>query len=295
MLIETFKVFCDLVETQSFSRAAEKNFISQSAVSQQVRALEGKFGRKLIERGHGAAELTDAGRVFYERAKLILERFRRLEDEVTGRPQAVAGSVRVATINSVGLHELPPYIKRFVTSHPMVTINLQYCRADQVYELILTDGVDLGIVAYPVRHPQIEVIPFRDDQLVFVCSPQHPLARRRSIALDQIKDERLIGFESGIPTGKAIERILREAGVTARYVMEFDDIETIKRMVEVDAGVSILPDFALAQELKNKTLRALPFSGNKYYRPIALIHKRNRDYSPAVSKFIEALTRSDKT
>lgn len=294
MLVETFKVFCDLVETKSFSRAAEKNFISQSAVSQQVRALENKFGRKLIERGHGAAEPTEAGRVFYARAQLILDRFKRLEDEVMERPQNIVGAVHVATIASVGLHELPPYIKKFTTAHPQVTIHLQYCRADRVYELILSDTVNVGIVAYPSRHPQIEMIPFRDDQLVFVCGPTHKLARRRSVTLEQIAGERLIGFESDIPTRKETDRIFRDAGLTPHYVMEFDEIETIKRMVEIDAGVSILPDFALAQELKNKTLRALPFEGKKYYRPIALIYKRAGDHSPAVRKFIDTLTEDER-
>lgn len=290
MLVETLKVFCDLVDTHSFSRAAEKNFISQSAVSQQVRALETKFGRKLIERGRGVAEPTEAGRVFYDRARSILDRFARLEDEVLERVRAVTGTVQVATINSVGLHELPPYIKRFITAHPQAGINLRYCRADQVYELIVSEAVDLGIVAYPVRHPQLEIIPFRDDQLLFVCSVDHPRASQRRIALHQLEEERLIGFESGIPTREAIDRILREAGVTPSYVMEFEDIETIKRLVEVDAGVSILPDFAVAQELKSKTLRAVPFAGKKYFRPIAVLHRRSGDHSPAARKFIEILT-----
>jgi DNA-binding transcriptional LysR family regulator len=290
MLIETFKVFCDLVETRSFSRAAEKNFLSQSAVSQQIRALETKFGRRLIERGRGAAEPTEAGRVFYDRAMLILERFNRLEDEVMERAGSVTGTVRVATIISVGRHELPPYVKRFMTECPQAGIQIEYCPADRVYELINSDSADVGIVAYPVRHPLIEIVPFRDDQLVMVCSPSNHRARQRTATLKQIGEERLIGFEWGTPTRKAIDRILREAGVSPRYVMEFEDIEVIKRMVEVDAGVSILPDFSIARELKNGSLKALPFSGKKYFRPIALIHKRGMEGSPAVRKFIEILT-----
>lgn len=291
MHIETLKVFCDLIETRSFSRAADRNFISQSAVSQQVRALEAMFNRRLIERIRGSvAEPTEAGRVFYSRAKLIVERLNRLEEELMRRTQEVTGNVRVATINSVGLHELPPYIKRFMTAHPQATINVQYCRYNQVYESILSDEVDIGIVAYPNPRPQIEIIPFCDDQLVFVCSPDHPRADQRRMTLQQLEGERFIGLEAGIPTREAIDRILEEAGVSVHYVMEFDDIETIKRMVEVEAGVSILPDFAVAQELKNETLRALPFAGKKYFRPIAILHKRDSDYPRAVKEFVEILT-----
>ncbi|HEU4391627.1 MAG TPA: LysR family transcriptional regulator [Blastocatellia bacterium] len=289
MLIETFKVFCDLVETKSFSKAAEKNFISQSAVSQQVRALETKFARKLIDRGRGAAEPTEAGRAFYDRAKLILDRFNRLEEEIMERPNTISGNVRVATIISVGRHELPPYVKRFITEHPRATIEIDYRQADQVYDLILSGAADVGIVAYPVRHPELEVVPFRDDQLVFVCSPAHRRARTRRINLRQLEHERLIGFEWGTPTRKAIDRALRESGVAPRYVMEFADVEVIKRMVEVDAGVAILPDFSVAQELRNKTLRALPFAGKKYFRPIALIYKRTGERSAAARTFIEIL------
>src|SRR5262245_17784799 len=290
MLIETFKVFCDLVETKSFSRAAERNFISQSAVSQQVRALETRFARKLIERRRGAAEPTEAGRAFYDRAKLILERFSRLEGELMERPSSVKGAVRLATIISVGKHELPPYVKRFITAYPEASIEINYCPADRVYESILSGTTDVGVVAYPVRHPDLEVVPFRDDQLVFVCSPAHPRARGRSVTLKRLSEERLIGFDWGTPTRKAIDRILRHAGVTPRYAMEFEDIEVIKRMVEVDAGVAILPDFSVAQELRNKSLKALPFAGKKYFRPIALIYKRGLERSLAARKFIEILT-----
>jgi LysR family transcriptional regulator, transcriptional activator of the cysJI operon len=291
MHIETLKVFCDLVETRSFSRAAERNYISQSAVSQQVRALETLFGHRLVERMRGSvAEPTEAGNVLYSRAKLIIERFNRLEDEMMGRASSVSGTVRVATINSVGLYKLPPYIKSFAATYPQAAINVQYCRSQQVYELILSEAVDIGIVAYPVPHPQIEVVQFHNDQLVFVCSPDHPRAAQRRVKIDHLEGERFIGFEPGIPTREAIDRMLDEAGVSVNHVAEFDDIETIKRMVEVDAGVSILPDLAVAQELKNRTLRAMPFAGRKYTRPIAIIHKQVNDSPVAVRKLLEALT-----
>src|SRR5215472_16237952 len=182
MHIENLKVFCALVETRSFSRAAEQVFISPSAVSQQVRALETMFGHKLIQRARGSMiEPTDAGKILYNRAKLILERFNRLEDEITGQAPPVTGIVRLTTIKSVGLYALPPYIKRFTAAHPYIMVNVQYRQSDQAYESILADTVDLGVVAYPTSHPQIEIIPFRDEQLVFVCSPDHPHARQRRV------------------------------------------------------------------------------------------------------------------
>ncbi|HWP41755.1 MAG TPA: LysR family transcriptional regulator [Blastocatellia bacterium] len=292
MHIETLKVFCDLIETRSFSRAAERNFLTQSAVSQQVRALENLFGQRLVERVRGSVvEPTEAGKILYNRSRAILERYNRLEDEMMGRPVPVTGIVRVATINSVGLYDLPPYIKRFTAAYPQAAIDIQYCRPEQVYQSILSGAVDLGLVAYPTPRPQIEIIPFRDDQLVFVCSPDHPRARQRRVALHQLEGERFIGFEMGIPTREAIDRMLDEAGVRVNHVAEFDDIETIKRMIEIDAGVSILPDLAVALELKNGTLRALSFAGKKYLRPIAIIHKQAGEMPVAVGKLLEILTK----
>src|SRR5215475_14309147 len=180
MHIETLKTFCDLIETGSFSKAAALNFVSQSAVSQQVKSLEQRFDQRLIERGRAPRGVTptEAGKIFYAECKEILERFSALEERMRVKSSAISGSIKVATVYSIGLHELPPYVKQFIKAHPQVKIQIEYSRADKVYEACLNNTIDFGIVALPLRRPNLAVIPFRDDKLVIVCNPEHKLARR---------------------------------------------------------------------------------------------------------------------
>ena len=137
MHIETLKTFCDLVETGSFNKAAALNFISQSAVSQQLKALEARYNRPLLERGsrRGVA-LTDAGRLFYAECKIVLDRFRTLEERLDERAATIAGTVKLATVYSIGLHELPPYVTRFMKAYPQVKVHVEYSRTDKVCERV---------------------------------------------------------------------------------------------------------------------------------------------------------------
>jgi DNA-binding transcriptional LysR family regulator len=293
MHIESLKVFCDLIDTRSFSKAAQKNFVSQSAVSQQVRALEDRFDRKLVERSRGGLMPTSAGLAFYQGCREILERFDALSEEMKGLSNVVGGQVRVATIYSVGLHELSPLIKQFVKAYPQVNIHIEYSRPNKVYDDVISGAIDLGIVAYPVARPQIEIIPFRQDLLVLVCSPDHPMARRKRIEVKALDNQRFIGFERDIPTRKAVDRILRERGVTVQHVMEFDNIETIKRSVEADLGVTVVPQATVEQELRAGTLRAVEFT-ESFYRPIAIIHRKGKVFSVAARKFLDLLTEEQR-
>src|SRR5436309_2510065 len=182
MHIESLKVFCDLIDTRSFSKAATKNFISQSAVSQQIRALEDKFNRRLVERSRGGTMVpTEAGMTFYQGCREIIDRFDGLTEEMKGLGNIVSGQVRVATIYSVGLHELSPVVKRFIKTFPQVNIHIEYSRPNRIYDDVINHTIDLGIVAYPVEKPQVEVLQFRSDRLAMVCSPEHELAARKRI------------------------------------------------------------------------------------------------------------------
>ena len=287
MHIETLKTFCDLIETGSFSKAAALNFVSQSAVSQQVKSLEQRFDQRLIERGQRKGVTpTEAGRIFYAECREILERFRALEERMRVKSAAIAGSIKVATVYSIGLHELPPYVKRFIKAHPQVKVHIEYSRTDKVYEACLNNTIDFGIVALPLRRPNLAVIPFRDDKLVIVCNPEHKLARRRRVSVEALAGEDFIAFERDIPTRKTIDRILKQHKVEVNYVMEFDNIETIKRSIEVGIGVSILPETAVANEVRNKQLVALDFTEGVFTRSIGIIHRKGKVFSAAARREI---------
>ena len=290
MHIETLKTFCDLVETGSFNQAAQRNFISQSAVSQQLKALERRYDRPLLERGQrkGVA-LTAAGQQFYAACKDLLERFAALEERLRDQAEVIAGTVKVATVYSVGLHELPPYVKQFIKAFPQVKVHIEYSRTDKVYEACQNNAIDFGIVALPLRRPNIAVIPLRQDKLVLVCAPEHRLARKRKVSLQQLAGEDFIAFERDIPTRQTIDRILKEHQVAVQAVMEFDNIETIKGSVEVGNGLSILPETAVVNEVKSGVLVQLDFSEGTFTRAIGIIHRRGRRLSAAAREFVQML------
>ncbi len=291
MHIETLKTFCDLIETGSFSKAAALNLVTQSAVSQQVKSLEERFEQRLIERGkRRGITPTEAGKIFYDECREILERFRSLEERLRVKSAVIAGSIKVATVYSIGLHELPPYVKQFIKRWPLVNVHIEYSRADKVYEACLNNTIDFGIVALPLRRPNLAVIPFRDDKLVIVCNPEHGLARRRRVSVETLTGEDFIAFERDIPTRKTIDRIFKQRKVKVNYVMEFDNIETIKRSVEVGIGVSILPETAVINEVRAKQLVALDFTEGVFTRSIGIIHRRGKVFSAAASEFIDVLT-----
>ena len=290
MHLETLKTFCDLIETGSFSKAAALNLISQSAVSQQVQTLERRFDQQLIERGRRRGVIpTEAGKLLYTACKEMLERFRDVENRLRARSEGVTGVIRLATVYSVGLHELPPHIKHFIKEHPQVKINIEYSRTDKVYEACLNNLIDFGIIALPLKKPNLEIIPFRQDKLVLVCNPDHPLARRRRVSLRSLTGQDFIAFERDIPTRKTIDRILKQHQVKVNYVMEFDNIETIKRSVEVGIGISILPETAVTNEVLSGMLVALNFTEGTFTRPLGIIHRKGKVFSVAVREFINLL------
>ena len=289
MQIENFKIFADLVETRSFSKAAKLNGITQSAVSQQARAMERHFKTLLIDRSQKQFQLTREGQRVYEAAKEILHNYEKLQSELQELKKVISGTIRISTIYSIGLHELPPFIKRFLHDFPSVNVRVEYRRSNLVYEDLLHNSVDFGLVAFPVKQRQIEILPFRDDQLVLITHPQHALARRAKVEVKDLAGERFIGFDPDIPTRKAVDAIFRDHRLELDPVMEFDNIETVKRAVEIDHGVAVVPLATVSQEQKQGTLAVVPFEGKEFTRPLAILHRRGRVLTPAMKKFIEVL------
>ena len=291
MHVETLKTFCDLVETGSLSRAARLNLVSQSAMSQQLRALERRYGRRLIERAPRiGARATEAGRLLYDEVKPLLERLAGLEQRLRARPDVVAGTVRVATVYSVGLHTLPPAIKRCLAEHPEVHVRLSYRRTNEVVAACLDGEVDFGIVAVPTRRSGLEIVPLGHDELVIAAPPSHPLARRARPPLAALDGQPFIGFDRDIPTRRLVDALLRRHHVRVTYAMELDNIETIKRSVEAGLGLSLLPAPTLAGEVRARTLVARPPAEGPFRRPIGVIHRRTREMSAAARAFLALLT-----
>ena len=289
MQIENLKIFADLVETKSFSKSAKLNGLTQSAVSQQARAMERHFKALLIDRSQKQFQLTREGQRVYESSKDILHAYDTLLSEMQEMKKVISGMIRISTIYSIGLHELPPYIKKFLHDYPSVNVRVEYRRSNLVYEDILHNAVDFGLVAFPAKMRQVESIAFRNDHLVVIAHPQNPLAKRGEIEMRDLAGQRFIGFDPDIPTRKAVDLIFREHKLEIEPVMEFDNIETVKRAVEVDHGIAIVPQATVLQEAKQGSLAVLPFKDRDFTRPLAILHRKGRVFTPAMKKFISTL------
>ncbi len=286
MQIENFKIFCDLVETASFSKTAELNSITQSAVSQQIRALERKFEVALIERGKKNFSVTSEGRAFLQASKEILQAYDSLGEKLQQLQHTVAGTLKIATVFSIGLHELPRNLKLFRREFPAVEVTVEYLRASQVYQKVSDGSADLGLVAFPTRRRGIAVESYWKDKLVLICPPSHPLASRRSASISALEGQPFISFAFDQPTRKAIDRIFRINHVAIRRTMEFDNIETVKRAVEIEHGVSIVPLTTIEKEHKLGTLVPIEIESVDMWRPIGILQKRNKVRSSASRAFV---------
>jgi DNA-binding transcriptional LysR family regulator len=294
MHLETLKVFCDLAELLSFSRTAEKHLLSQSAVSQQLAQLELAYKCQLINRKKRPIELTKEGELLHQAAKDILDRHEQLKHELNALKRSSTSRINVAAIFSIGMHTLPDYVKKFMASYPDVHVHIEYLSGATIYELVLAGDVDIGLVAVPKRDKRLDVYDFEDEPLVLACSPAHPLAYESKIDIHRLQFERFIAFEKDVPTRAWTDGILERYNVVVRPVMEFDNIETVKRAVELNSGVSILPRTALLQEVHGGTIKAVGFSNENFVRPTGIIVRKGRILSQAGRYFIELLRKKSK-
>jgi DNA-binding transcriptional LysR family regulator len=289
MHIDMLKIFCDLADSHSFSKTAEKHLLSQSAVSQQLAQIELAHKCQLITRRKRPIELTAAGQVFYKAAKDILERYDQLTTDLNSLKTGNGTRINVAAIFSIGMHSLPDYVKKFMIRYPNVHVHVEYLSADRIYDLVTNGEIDIGLVAVPKKDRRLEVYDFEDEVLVLACSPRHPLAGEPQVDIHRLQFERFIAFEKEVPTRVWIDNILSRYNTVVSPVMEFDNIETVKRAVEINAGVSILPEAAIILEVNSGTLKAVPLSNERFVRPTGIIIRKGRTLSLAARHLIEML------
>ncbi len=276
MQLESLKMFCDVVETGSFSRAAQLNHVTQSAVSQQIRALENRYEQRLLSRSARQVTPTPAGERLFRGCKEILTRFGEVESEIREQASEVSGATTVSTIYSVGLHELQNIQRELLKTHPKVNLRLNYRRSDQVYDDVILGAADLGLVAYPQARAGVDVIPFREDRLMVVLPPNHALASKAKVTMASVAGLPFIAFDREAPTRKGIDRLFRDKGFELHPTMEMDNVETIKRAVELGLGVSVLPVPTVQHELATGTLVAKPFAEGSYTRPIGILVRKGK-------------------
>jgi DNA-binding transcriptional LysR family regulator len=289
MHVESLKVFCDLVESGNFSKAATLNAVTQSAVSQQVRCLEMRFGCSLLERSRRGVTTTPEGQVFYTTCKEILSLLNDFDGRLKELKNVVSGELRIAAVFSIGLHDLPARLRVFREKYPHVDVKVEYRRSVQVYQMIESGEAHIGLVAYPAKRPGLIFEIFDEDRLVLICHPRHSLAPKKRIPLSAITGQRFIGFEPDTPTRKMIDRHLRTARVEVVHVTEFDNIETVKRAVEIESGISIVPARTVAAEVASGQLRIVEIDAPTMTRPLATLISRTRPRPQGMKEFIDVL------
>ena len=295
MYFKNVELFCDVVTRLSFSKAAEAHNVSQSAASQAVGALEKQLGTKLIDRSKRPFELTSAGQVYFNGCRKVLESLRKLEDEVRQVEDKVVGRVRMAAIYSVGLLQMGAYVRRYEDLYLEARLQVEYLHPDDVYSRLLNDEADLGIVSFPKEGGEIGSIPWQEQEMVLVVPPEHRLAGRESIHIAELNEEDYVAFTSELRIRRKLDRWIKDAKVSVNVVHEFDNTENIKRAVEIGSGVAILPEPTLRREVDAGLLCSVMLEDVNWFRPLGIVHKRNKTLSTAAEKLVELLHEDPET
>jgi DNA-binding transcriptional LysR family regulator len=289
MNLDSIRLFCDVINEMSFSRGAKLNKVSQSAATQSIHRIEKELGVSLIDRSHRPFAITPEGEVCYDAFSGIIELFDSASAKVHSLREEISGTVRVGAIYSVGLHDMSVRMQQFMREYSKAKVQLEYLRPDKVYDEVMQGQIDLGIVSYPTPSREISVIPMRDEKMVLIVPPDHRLASFKEIDLKEIADEPLVAFSRDLPIRKDIDRYLRKRGVMVPLPMEFDNIETIKQAVQVGSGISILPEPTIRREREIGVLVDLPIIDWDLKRPIGILHRHRKIFTPTAQKFIEFL------
>ena len=289
MLLKSLRIFCDVVDCRSFSRAADRNGLTQSGTSQIVHQLEERLSVKLFDRSTRPFALTAEGELYYSGCREVVDRFDSLEDEVRHLNEEVEGRVRVASIYSVGLSHMNVLVRQFMERHPRANIQVNYQHPNSVLRLVEDDRADLGLVSFPSSSRSLEAVKWRTEPMVVICAPSHEFAKRTSVKLRELDGMSMVGFDEQLAIRQKTDRLLAKHHVNVCVSMEFDNIETIKRAIEINTGIGLLPQPTTVREVAMGTLVEIPLEDVEFVRPLGIIHRRGKKLSTTVRRFMDLL------
>jgi DNA-binding transcriptional LysR family regulator len=289
MQFESLQVFCDVARFRSFSQAAQTNNVSQSAASQIVLQLERRLGVQLVNRSTRPLQLTALGKAYYEGCKGLVKQYQELESSLRDAQVQLDAQVQVAAIYSVGLGDMGKYIQLLTDRQPNAQVHIEYLHPDRVYEKVLEGTADFGLVSFPRKSRELSALPWRDEEMVLACPPFHPLARSKAVRPSQINGLDYVAFDKGLVIRREVDRFWREQGVKLKTTLEFDNIENIKKAVEISAGIALLPEPTFRREVEAGTLVAVPLAGVRFVRPLGIIQRRHSKLSSTTLRFIDIL------
>ncbi|MGI8988004.1 MAG: LysR family transcriptional regulator [Bryobacteraceae bacterium] len=289
MIFPECKLFRDIAQLRSVSRGAVANGISQSAASQHVQDLERRLGAVLLDRSTRPWILTDAGKLYLDLCRDVLRREEQFEVALEHFKGLVEGSVRVASIYSVGLSEMSRLQEEFAARFPSAQLHVEYMRPDKLYEALLLDSADVGLVSYPEPGRDLTVIPWRSERMTVAANPSNRLARKRSLRPADLDGQHFIAFDEDLPIRKELDRFLRDAGVSVTVVMQFDNIQMVKEAVALGQGISILPARTMQAEIDQGRLVSIPLHAPTLVRPVGIVHRKRKKLNRATECFLELL------
>jgi len=289
VLYDNFKLFRDIAQNKSISRGATLNEISQSAASQYIQEMERRLGVTLLDRTTRPLNLTPAGKLFYDLCRDALRREEQFQVQLENLKGLVEGTVRVASIYSIGLSEMTRLQEEFAARFPNAPLHVDYLRPDKVYEAVLTDQADLGLVSYPVGTKDLAVIPWREEEMTVAAPPSHPLAQKAVLVLADLEGQDFISFDEDLSIRHELDRFFRSQGIEIRIAMQFDNIQMIKEAVALGSGISILPARTMQAEIAQGRLVSIPLHAPELVRPVGIVHRKRKRFSHAVQSFLELL------
>lgn len=290
MSYETIKLFRDIAQTRSFSRGAALNSVSQSAASQHVQEIERTLGVDLLDRSSRPLVVTPAGYLYSEFCRDVLRRKEEFEVALERLKSQVEGTVRIASIYSVGLSEMGQIEEEFARRRPEAQLEVSYLRPEKVYAAVIADEADLGLVSYPEGSREITVIPWRQEEMVLAAAPDHPLATRKGpIAPAELDGIDFISFDEELPIRRDVDRFLRGQGIEVKLVMHFDNLQMIKEAVAHRVGVSIMPARVMREEIQQGRLAAIRIAASELCRPLGIIHRRKKRFHRVAQEFLNLL------
>ena len=289
MHLKSLKIFCDIVGRRSFSRAADDNGITQSGASQIVHQLEGRLGVKLLDRSKRPFDVTPEGKLYYDGCREFVKKLSSLEEGIRALHEKVEGNVNVASIYSVGLSYMKDFTHRFQERFPLASIQIEYHHPAEVYERIKSGEADIGLVSYPRSNRALNIIDWREEPMVMVCSPEHPLAGKSTVKLKQLDQQEMVAFSHGLAIRRELDKLFSSHGLDVPVAVAFDNIEMLKRAIEINSGISLLPEPTVLREQEAGTLNTVSISDLSLVRPLAIIHRRSGQLGRTASRFVELL------
>lgn len=293
MDFDQLETFLEVARHSSFSRAGEKRFRTQPAISSQIRALEEEVGAKLFDRSGGKVALTAAGKVFQQYAEQTLDARKGLLVTVAEMERIPRGEIVVGANEGTCLHILPEVFAEFKKLYPGVGVQISRMERAKILESIIENSVDFGVVSTPVDDKRLSVVSIHHDELVIIAPPKHPLSRMRKAGIADVVEFPLLLPKIG-RTRDTLDNLFYEHGLKAQIAMELDSSELLKRFVAVDVGVGFIALSNVIEDVKAGVLAAIPISDASIRRDLALVFRKDKALSRAALAFIEIAVKIKK-